>query len=396
MRLFLYLLLLPACSSCYMVRAYKNRKLTLRSHEHLPSRPVQKGDSVFHFAEGAGSPAYAPIQQKLDKELAGTSTAAFLVVRNDSIIYEKYFDGFNQQSLLPSFSVVKSFVATLVGICREEGKIKSLDQPFTDYLPRFLQKDPRFSQITIQHLLDMRSGLNWNEGEYGLKDDAIKMAFRPNITPHVYKVKIREAPGKFEYQSINTLLLAMVVEKATGKPISQYLQEKIWQPLQMESNATWSSDKRKREIAYAGLNATARDFAKFGRLYLREGDWQGKQIISRAWVMETTGNGRGVEGYKNQFWGTSSYTTFPDSLAAAEAGRYAVGSSGKVYSYISKEKLKQYYIVNTTPAYYALGILGQYIYINPATHTTIVRLGYFWKHPTYSADGLIRAVSEAL
>jgi len=188
MRYLSLLLLLPLFSSCYMVRAYKNRKLTLRSHENLPSVAIKNGDNAFHFADATDHGQSRPWREELDKTLEGSSTAAFLVIRHDSILYEKYFDGFDRSSLLPSFSLVKSFVATLTGIAHDEGKIKSFDEPMTNYLPKFLKKDPRFAQITIQHLLDMRSGLQWDEGSYGLKDASIKLAFRPNMKPHVYKV----------------------------------------------------------------------------------------------------------------------------------------------------------------------------------------------------------------
>ncbi|MFT3702960.1 MAG: serine hydrolase [Agriterribacter sp.] len=398
MRIFCIVLFCSCLSSCYVLRAYNNRHLTLTSHKHLPFTTINKGDNSFHFFEGDNQEKFQTSKAKLDTELINTETAAFLIVRNDSIIYEKYFDGFDQTSLLPSFSVVKSFVGTLTGICFEEGKIKSLQEPMTDYLPEFIKKDERFKQITIQHLLDMRSGLKWNEGSYGLKDDAIKMAFRPNITPYVYKVKIKEPPGKQEYQSINTLLLAMIVERATGMHISEYLQQKLWQPLGMETNGTWTTDKHKREIAYAGLNATARDFAKFGDLYLHKGEWNGKHILSKEWINNTTGVDSMTkwEGYRNQFWGTETYQEFTDSASAMAAGPSINISNEKVSVFTTKEGVKKYYVEHAGASFYALGILGQYIYINPANNSVIVRLGHFWKHPQMSLDDFVSGISGGL
>lgn len=381
-----------------MIRAYNNRHLTLTSHKQLPFSVINKGDSSFHFFEATTQEKFRASKMNLDTTLANTQTAAFVIIRNDSIIYEKYFDGFDQTSLFPSFSVVKSFVGTLTGICFEEGKIKSLQEPMTNYLPEFLQKDERFKQITIQHLLDMRSGLKWNEGNYGLKDDAIKMAFRPNITPYIYKVKVKEPPGKQQYQSINTLLLAMIIEKATGTSITNYLQQKLWQPLGMETKATWTTDKPKREIAYAGLNATARDFAKFGDLYLHNGEWNGKQILSRDWVTSTSSIDSMMkwEGYRNQFWGNESYKEFADSLSAVAAAPAITPSSGGVKSYTTKDGVRKFYIAYTAASFYALGILGQYIYINPANNTVIVRMGHFWKHPSMSLYDFVSSVSGGL
>lgn len=381
-----------------MIRAYNNRHLTLNSHTKLPFTTISKGTNTYHFFEAAANNSYQSFKDTLDKQLQGTETAAFIIIRNDSIVYENYFDGFDKTSLLPSFSVVKSFVGTLTGICYEEGKIKSLQEPITNYLPEFIKKDERFKQITIQHLLDMRSGLLWDEGHYGLKDDAIKMAFRPNITPYVYKVKIKEPPGKQAYQSINTLLLAMIIEKATGIHISDYLQEKIWQPLGMENNCTWTADKHKREIAYAGLNATARDFAKFGDLFLHNGEWNGKQILSRNWV-NSTGSVDSMmkwEGYRNQFWGSDSYKEFADSLSAVAAAPAITPSNGGVKSYTTKEGVRKFYVTYTASSFYALGILGQYIYINPANNTVIVRMGHFWNKQGISLYNFVKGVSEKL
>jgi CubicO group peptidase (beta-lactamase class C family) len=229
-------------SSCYAIRAYKFRHLELLDHEKLPSLNIEAAANPFQYAANKTN-AYSDISNWLDSNLQQTYTAAFLVIKNDTVLYEKYFDQYNRQTLLPSFSVAKSFVSTLVGIALEEGKIKSLCEPITNYIPELAKKDKRFKNITIQHLLDMRSGIAWNEGDYGLKDDAIKMGFRPNMMRYIKKIKIATAPkDDSEYKSINTMLLGIIVTRATGKQLNKYLQEKIWQPLGIESHATWNTD----------------------------------------------------------------------------------------------------------------------------------------------------------
>lgn len=345
--------LLLCLSSCYMVRAYRVRDFQLTDHQRMPFVPVQAPAQAQPFIEANGNPAYSGLRQYLDTNLANSLTAAFLVIRNDSIIYERYFNGFTKTSLLPSFSVAKSFVATLVGIAIDEGHIKSVDDPVTRYLPQLVKTDQRYQQITLRHLLDMRSGLQFNEGSYGPKDDAIRLGFRPNLRRHALKVPIEKEPGSFDYQSINTELLALVVEQATGKKISAYLEEKLWKPLGAEYGATWNVDskKRKQEIAFAGLNATARDFAKLGQLYLKEGKWNGKQLINPSWIKEVTEAGKGLP-YKNQWW------------------------------------------LNGTP--HATGILNQYIYFYPASKTVIVRLGRFWKHPSKRPESFIHELGRRL
>jgi CubicO group peptidase (beta-lactamase class C family) len=359
----------------------------------MPSVSITKAGEPYQFADGANSKQYEQLRNYLDTNLSRSLTAAFLVIKNDSIVYERYFNGFTQTSLLPSFSVAKSFVVTLVSIALNEGKIKSLQESITVYLPQLYKKDTRFSRITIQHLLDMKSGLHFNEGSYGLKDDAIKLGFRPNLFKHALKVKIEKEPGQeFNYQSINTELLALVVERAAGKKISAYLQEKLWQPLGAEYNATWNVDSKKhqQEIAFAGLNATARDFAKLGQLYLHKGQWQEKQILSPAWIA-TVNNADSMQkagGYKNQWWSSMTYDFFEDSLSA-------VSFKNKTrYSATIKKTSRGYRVGYRTDAFSAEGILNQVIYINPANNAVIVRLGRYWYHPQFYTDQFIYDVGK--
>jgi CubicO group peptidase (beta-lactamase class C family) len=386
-------------SSCHAIRAYKFRHLSLKDHERIPSAAIAKGEGESPFASLPDTAQYSMLRQRLTTSLTNTYTAAFMVIRNDTILYEHYFDGFDQTSLLPSFSVAKSFVGTLVGIALDEGKINSLQDPITRYLPQLLQRDKRYADITLQHLLDMRSGLQWNEGSYGLKDDAIKMGFRPNMYPYILKVQVEKAPGgDFNYQSINTQLLAMAVEKATDQTIAQYLQAKLWQPLGMESRATWNTDKKKRVIAFGTLNATARDFAKLGRLYLQGGSHNGKQIVSAAWVNNTVlGDSMQRNGmYHNQWWASGRYKTFKDSVQAAN---YLQGRQlrGPVKTYTAGGGTKQYFITLPDIAYYAEGILGQFVYVVPAKNLILVRLGHDWKHPSFGqAESFLQTLGEEL
>lgn len=395
MRCIIFLCLVLGCSSCYLIRAYKVRDFQLTDHERLPSVTVSRSAQPYFFADGTKDEHYRAFRSYLDTSLPQSFTAAFLVIKNDSIIYEKYFNGFTQSSLLPSFSVAKSFVATLVAVALEEGKIRSLQEPVTNYLPELYKKDGRFSKITLQHLLDMKSGLHFNEGSYGLKDDAIKLGFRPNLLKHTLKVTIEKEPGgEFNYQSINTELLALIVERATGKKISAYLQEKLWEPLGAEYGATWNVDSKKhrQEIAFAGLNATARDFAKLGQLYLNNGRWQDKKILDLSWI-RTVNNADSMGkagGYKNQWWSSLSYRYFLDSPAA-------VSFKNKTpHSTTVRKTSRGYRVGYRTDAFSAEGILNQYIYINPRNKVVIVRLGRFWHHPAMYAEQFVYTVGERL
>ncbi len=393
-RIVFILCLCATLPSCYMIRAYRVRDFKLTDHQRMPFVPIKASTEPYHFIEGSTNNDYASLKQYLDSNLKNSLTAAFLVIRNDSIIYENYFNGFNQQSLLPSFSVAKSFVATLVGFAIDEGKIKSTQDPISNYLPELLKTDSRYSKITLQHLLDMRSGVKFDEGSYGLKDDAIRLGFRPNILKHVLKVKVEKDPGgAFNYQSVNTELLALAVERATGKKISAYLQEKIWQPLGAENPATWNVDskKHKQEIAFAGLNATARDFAKLGQLYLNEGKWNGSQLLNKQWTDLVTNpeNFKKTQGYKNQWWQTIRFFKTTDSLEAV-----AFRSNHPLSTNIRREA--ENYVVGYNAVPHANGILNQYIYVFPERNVVIVRLGRNWSHPTKHATAFIYDVGNRL
>jgi len=347
-------------TSCFALRAYKYRNLNLEDNARMPSVPIQKGDSTSAFIAANTAADYQTLKQVLDSQLHDTHTAAFLVVRNDSIIYENYFNGFNGQSLLPSFSVSKSFTSVLIGIALDEGKITSTQDPVTKYIPELARRDARFNKITLQHLLDMRSGIYWREGSYNLKDDAIQMAFSLNVMRRVRKLRIeREPGGDFAYKSINTQLLGVVLERATGKKVSQYLQEKIWKPVGMESNGAWTVDskKHKHELVFGGLNATARDYAKLGQLMINNGRWKGRPIVSESWVNASVSldSLRQYHGYHNQWWAVRG------------------------------------------EAFQATGILGQFVYVNPAKRLVIVRLGHHWKSPRFAyANGFIATLGNEL
>jgi CubicO group peptidase (beta-lactamase class C family) len=347
--------------------------MNLTDHQKLPSVPVHRADSVFRFFEGAGAPQYSRISAWLDSNLQQSQTAAFLVVRHDSIIYEKYFNGFDPQSLLPSNSMAKSFTGSLVSIAHEEGKIRSLSDPITYYIPELKPRDPAFEKITIQHLLDMRSGLDFNEGSYDLKDDAIRYGLTRNLEKQLLKAKIAQEPGRFRYQSINTQLLGLIIERATGKKLPDYLEEKIWKPMGAEHDATWNVDSKKHQLAIssAGINAVARDFARFGRLYLNGGRAGAKQVVDEAWVQAVASEDTMQRwgGYKNHWWSRMPFRSFEDS-ATAMAFRDQTAFSVPV-----RRVGNSYRVGYRTGAFNASGFLNQIIYVNPDKDLVIVRLG---------------------
>lgn len=361
-------------SSCWMVRAYKVRKLRLTDHEKLPSVQIGKSDQPAPFINPGNKTQYRGLQIQLDSILETTETGAFLVIKNDSIVYERYAMGLNEKSLLPSNSMAKSFVGTLALIAIDEGAIKSDSEPITNYLPELAKKDPRFAEISIRHLLNMRSGLDFKEGSYDLHDDAIKLGLKRNLEKNILKkAKIAGPPGNFRYQSINTQLLGIIIERATGKKLQNYLEEKLWTKIGTESNATWNVDSKKRKhvLTSAGINAVARDFARLGRLYLAKGKMNGQQIINSRWI-QAIANPDSMEmngGYKNQWWSRRVSQLHNDSLGSQRNYR--------------------------TEAFNASGFMRQIIYIHPIKNVIIVRLGRGWpRSPSFTR--FIYSLGESL
>lgn len=387
-------------SSCYAFRAYKSRRFELNDLPKLQARTIVKSNAPFYFQSDLNNSRYQSIKTLLDTNLENSQTHSFMVIKNDTIIYEKYFNGLVSSDLFPSFSVAKSFVGTLVQIAHEEGYIKSLSEPVTNYLPYLLKNDERFRRITIQHLLDMRSGIKSNENYSNPFSDVLKLGFTKNIQKRLKKLQVETSPGTFNYISVNTQLLGLVVQQASGKKLYHYLQEKLWQPLGMEADASWNTDSRKQDNvrAFCCLNAITKDFAKLGRLYLQKGNWNGIQLLHSSWIHATTSSDSmyKYEGYRNQWWGAKDYKTFDDSLLATE---YAMQNKlrSNVHSYTDKlTKKRKYFISYTTSEYMAQGMLGQYVYVNPESKVIIVRTGHYWNAKYLSGTQLIYTVGRRL
>ena len=281
-----------------------------------------------------------------DGFLRATDTSAFVVVHEDRLAYERYFEGSDRRTRQTSFSVAKSFVSTLVGIAIDEGLIGGVSDPVTVYLPELAARDRRFERITLRHLLTMSSGLRYEEQSLPLPwGDDIETYYGTNLREIALEhTEIEREPGKeWLYNNYNPLLLGLVLERATGMSVSEYLATRLWQPLGAEGDATWSLDSEGSgfEKMESGLNATPVDYARFGLLLLHEGQWNGTRIISSQWVRAAT---------------AADATTDP-----AEHYQY--------FWWIDTERPGRFY---------ALGNLGQYIYVAPDSGTVIVRSGSDW------------------
>lgn len=369
-------LTLLSFSSCHVGRFFWWNFADINDDEKFKNVKVNSSETKFVFQQNTVNTKLNLPKIKLEDKtfdfeqgIEKDKTLAFLILRNDTLLYEKYFENYNQNEIHPSFSVAKSFVSALVGIAIDEGFINSVDDPITKYLPELIPN--KFENITIKHLLEMRSGIQYNESYFNPFGDVAKYYYGRNLNKYLLKLKADKEPNKkWEYKSINTQLLGKIVENATKKPLNQYLQEKIWLPLGMEYDATWSVDSKNNATvkAFCCLNACARDFAKFGLLYLNNGKWNGKQLISEQWIKQTSEFDEPLNYfmYKNHFWHNPKMEIISDSTIYPKMYR-------KGFDYFNGEKKD--IIAYPTGNYRAEGILGQFIFICPEKNMVIVRLG---------------------
>ena len=265
-------------------------------------------------------------------------TVAYLVFKNDSILFEKYYNGYNESSKSNSFSMVKSIVSALMGIAIQESYIKSLDQKVIDFIPDL--KGPYAHQVSIGDLSSMASGQKWSEEYYNPFSVTSASYFVENLNKLIIEQPITSEPGKaFKYQSGTTQLLAMVIKKATGVNLSEYLSEKLWKPLGSKA-ALWQLDSHSNgmEKAFCCLASNARDFARFGKLYKNHGKWNGKQILDSSFV---------ALSLKPRF---------------QESPEYGYGW------WLDTYKGKKVFMMR--------GHLGQYVIVIPEINTMVVRLGH--------------------
>lgn len=286
------------------------------------------------------------------KSLAGflddSVTTSLLVVKDDAIVSEQYYRGYSQESLCTSMSVAKSFVSALVGTAIADGSIKSVDDAVTDYVAKL--KASGFEGVPIKHILQMSSGIDFSE-EYANPQSGIarlmrRLAGGGSVVEFVKNLESKQPSGQeFYYAGVNTQVLAMLLEQVTGKSLAVLAEERIWRPLGMEYDATWCLDGHGNEIAFAFLNATPRDYAKFGRLYLEGGTSNGRRILPAQWVADSVTPDKeflklkdhfvpGWDiGYQYQWW-----------VPAGDAGEFT-----------------------------GIGIWGQYLYVNRRHRTIIVK-----------------------
>jgi len=283
-------------------RATFNRiPFLIGSHSHLDQifegRLVRRSTTPLPLARAASEPAvryeYQGQTFTLDDYLARNPATGLLVARGDTILIERYQYARHDRHRFTSWSMAKTVTAMLIGIAIGEGHIRSVDDPAAAYVPALAGTE--YGRTSLRHLLQMSSGVRFVE-EYTGKDDVSRLAadtFRQvgsggveAVTP--FNVRIAPSGTRFYYASVETQVLGLVLRNAVGRPVADYLQEKIWEPMGAEADATWLIDRAGQEATYCCLNAVLRDYARLGLLLAHDGHWRGRQIIPAAWIKEAT------------------------------------------------------------------------------------------------------------
>jgi len=324
----------------YLFKAAYYNFAKIDDYKHFTNNTVATGN----FQPWQVSKQYnkAVLPDTLTNLLENLKSVGLLMIKNDSIVCEKYWDGYSDSSLSGSFSMAKSITSLLIGVAIKEGKIKSVQEPVGDFLPEF--KEGEKAKLKIIDLLTMSSGSNWDESYINPLSVTAELYYGADAYKTATGVKMVKQPGSIhEYKSGDTQLLGLLLEKATGSSLSNYAAQKLWQPLGAAHPALWSTDHEAgNEKAYCCFNSNTRDFARIGKLMLDSGKWKGVPIIDSDYYARsitpcgiTDNTGKACDYYGYQWW-------------------------------IDPEHKE---------IFYARGILGQYIIVIPSKKIIIVRLG---------------------
>jgi CubicO group peptidase (beta-lactamase class C family) len=333
-----------------------------RQHENfsnlknlLPVKEMRPSPQPYIFPQGEeiNLPEqfqYADTRIPVAEFLQRTDTGGLLVLQDGRIRFEQYWLSGGQQVEWISWSVAKSFISALVGIAIHEGSIVSIEEPISQYIT--VDPDSAYDGASIKSVLQMSSGARWNEDYGDPKSDinrfSAAMGGRGTLDGFIASLERENAPGALcRYNSADTQALGSLLVNATGRSISDYMQEKLSDPLGFESSGYWLMDSSGREMAFGGLNLTARDFAKLGELYRRGGEWQGQQVVPAGWIEASI---RCVEPHLQ--------------AGAVEVGGLKFGIG---YGY-------QWWIPEGDRGEFTgIGIYNQFVYVDPSRNVTIVK-----------------------
>ena len=271
------------------------------------------------------------------------ATTALMVIKNDEVTFEDYYLGTKSGDKRISWSMAKSFVSVLFGMQVDAGKI-DIEKPVSFYLPEM--KGSGYESVKVRHVLQMSSGVKWDENYHDFNSDINKMgrvlAVGGSLDEMTSELESESESGKaFHYVSMDTHVIGMIIRRVSGQSLVDLLQERIWAKIGMQSDAVWITDSKGAAFALGGLNVVTSDYARFGRLLLNNGNWNGEQLVSERWLKASTTagadylkSGENQLGYGFQIW------LPPESIAGE---------------------------------FFCVGVYGQYIYVNQQENIIIVK-----------------------
>lgn len=334
------------------LNSFRNKNLAYtfqHTPEIQPVKRIKRGDGdifCFEMGETMQLPEQFSFQGQtysVEQFLTDTKTTALLVIQDDGIRYEKYYMGGSENTLFVSNSIGKSFVSALFGIALSEGAITSVDDPLGTYIPAF--RGTALEDIPLKACLQMASGIDFDE-ENDMNLFSLKTLLGIPAIRAIAKYGVQEKPfTRRRYQSINTEILGEVIVQATGKSLAAYMEEKLWTQIGVQHDAYWTLNNEK-ELAMGGLSISLRDYARFARLYLHNGRYNGKQILPAQWIKDS----------------------LDASAPYAKPHANGIPYDALGYGY-------QWWIpAGSEQEFAAIGVYGQWIYGNPSNHTIIVKL----------------------
>ncbi len=328
---------------------------------------VHRGDEVKLLKSIPGQlPAtyyYGGEEKSIEDFLEETWTTGFLVLLDGNIIYEEYFLGNHQDTKVISWSVSKSIVSALVGIAVNDGYINDIREPVTKYVPCL--QESGYAGVPIKDILQMSSGIHFNEDYADFNSDINRMgralALDTSIDEFVISLENEREPGTYNhYVSMDTQVLAMLLQEATGQNLTAYMEEELWSKAGMEKDAYWLLDSKGMELAFGGLNAVLRDYARFGLLYMNDGNYEGEQIVPAGWVADSV---------------------------TPDAPHLMPGRTGADQEKLMGYGYQWWLPVDTDGDFMAIGIYNQYIWVHPELRVVIAKSSAY---PDYDLDGTLK------
>lgn len=343
-------------ANCTPFRAVKHGMPSTDSYSVFDLDTIEAANTIATFIETPESDPYFRTAKfsggRLNGETVGEyfsrvrGNGSLMIIRNDTILLEEYYGNFSKNHISNVFSISKAITSLLCGIAIDEGYIGSVNDSATKYIPELADENPMFADLKLAHLLDMRTGLDFQEKySWNPFSQMAQLYYGKDLMKFISKAKFKESPGTSHYyNSLSTAILGVIIERATNTPFAEYLEEKVWEPLGMEHDAFVALDSRKHHHAkaYGGIATTTRNIARIGKLYLNRGKYGDRRIVSEEWIDRST-------------------------HARLENEAYSYG-----WNNIISQNNGELYV---TPRFFALGLFGQVLFCDPEQNLIFVTLG---------------------